>query len=287
MSRGVTPRSRRALGARLSRLAAYALMVAVTLVHLAPIVFMLVASLKPDDRVLADGASLRAFLPLGASLDNYRDVLARVDFFRFLANSLLITGAIVVFGLVVNSLAGYALARLAWRGRRIVLLAVLALLILPFEAIAVPLYFEMMFVGWRDNYVVQIVPFIANAFSIYLFATFFQSLPKELEEAARMDGAGPWTTFRRIIVPLSKPAFASVAILTFLTYWGSYLWPLMVTSGPAVRPLPLAIAVFQNETRQWGDIMAFGVMMVLPVLVIFILFQRWFVRSVAATGLKG
>jgi multiple sugar transport system permease protein len=271
----------------LRRLAVYALLAGVTLLHTAPIVFMLVASLKPDSRVLADGAGPLAFVPVDASLQNYRDVLERVDFSRFLANSLLITGAIVALGLVVNSLAGYALARLSWRGRNTVLLAVLALLILPFEAIAVPLYFEMMFVGWRDNYAVQVVPFIANAFSIYLFYTFFLSLPRELEEAARIDGAGPWTTFFRIIVPISKPAFASVAILTFLTWWGSYLWPLMVTSGPAVRPLPLAVAVFQNETRQWGDIMAFGVMMVAPVLVIFLVFQRWFVRGVAATGLKG
>jgi len=265
----------------------YAALTVLVLLHVAPIAFMFAASFKPDERVLRDGASLLAFVPVDASLQNYRDVFERVELGRFLFNSLFITGAIVAVGLLVNSLAGYALARLRWPGRQAVLTGVLALLILPFEAIAVPLYFEMMYVGWRDSYTVQIVPFLANAFSIYLFYTFFLGLPRELEEAARVDGAGPWTTYFRVIVPLAKPAFASVAILTFLMYWGSYLWPLMVTSGPEVRPLPLAIAVFQNQSRQWGDIMAFGVLMVLPVMAIFFVFQRWFVRGVAASGLKG
>lgn len=274
-------------GAQLGTVLVYALLTVLALLHVAPIAFMFAASFKADARVLQESGSWLAFVPLEASWQNYRDVFERVDFGRFLFNSLFITGSIVVCGLLVNSLAGYALARLRWPGRRAALTAVLALLILPFEAIAVPLYFEMMTIGWRDNYLVQIVPFVANAFSVYLFYTFFLGLPRELEEAARVDGAGPWTTYFRIIVPLARPAFASVAILTFLTYWGSYLWPLMVTSSPDVRPLPLAIAVFENQTKQWGDIMAFGVMMVLPVMVIFFLFQRWFVRGVASSGLKG
>ena len=142
--------------------------------------------------------------------------------------------------------------------------------------------------GWRDTYIVQIIPFIANAFSIYLFYTYFLGLPKELEESARIDGAGVLRTFFLIIAPNALPAFASVAILTFLTQWGAFLWPLMVTSGDAVRPLPLAIATFHSlPPLQWGDIFAFGVMMVTPVILVFIVFQRWFVRGVVATGIKG
>jgi multiple sugar transport system permease protein len=142
--------------------------------------------------------------------------------------------------------------------------------------------------GWRDTYIVQIVPFVANAFSIYLFYTFFIGLPKELDEAARVDGAGPLRIFLRIIAPNSKPVFATVAILTFLTQWGSFLWPLMVTSGEAVRPLPVAIAEFHTlPPLQWGDIMAFGVMMVAPILIVFVIFQRWFIQGVSATGIKG
>jgi len=203
-------------------------------------------------------------------------------------NSVIITGTIVAGGLIVNSLAGYAFARLRWHGRDYIFALVIALMILPFEAIAVPLFYQMSVIGWRDTYIVQIIPFIANAFSIYLFYTFFIGLPKELDEAARVDGAGPLLIFLKIIAPNSRPVFATVAILTFLTQWGSFLWPLMVTSGEAVRPLPVAIATFHTlPPLQWGDIMAFGVMMVAPILVIFIIFQRWFIQGVSFTGIKG
>jgi multiple sugar transport system permease protein len=156
------------------------------------------------------------------------------------------------------------------------------------EAIAVPLFYEVTLLGWRDTYLVQIVPFIANAFSIYLFYTFFLGLPGELEEAARIDGAGPWRIFFYIVAPNARPVFATVAILTFLTQWGSFLWPLMVTHSEDVRPLPLGIAAFYTlPPLQWGDIFSFGVMMVSPVLLVFMVFQRWFVQGVATTGVKG
>jgi multiple sugar transport system permease protein len=161
-------------------------------------------------------------------------------------------------------------------------------MIIPFEAIAVPLFFQVTLLGWRNTYLAQILPFVANTFSIYLFYTFFIGLPKELEEAARIDGASTLRTFFEIIVPISKPVFATVAILTFLTQWGSFLWPLMVTIGEGVQPLPVAIATFQTQPPvQWGDIMSFGVMMVAPILVVFLIFQKWFVEGVASTGTKG
>ena len=258
------------------------------LLLISPIGFMLAGSLKPDTRVLVEAGSWRAFLPAEISFGNYRDVFARVDFIHYLFNSLLINGLIVGTGLLVNSLAGYAFARLPWRGRELLFGLVLALMIIPLEAIAVPLFYLVTMAGWRDTYLVQILPFIANAFSIYLFYTFFLGMPRELEEAARVDGAGVLRTFFSIIVPNAKPVFASVAILTFLTQWGSFLWPLMVTSGERVRPLSLAIATFYGlPPLQWGDIFAFGVMMIMPILLVFLIFQRWFVRGVAATGIKG
>jgi len=255
---------------------------------IAPILLMVAGSFKPDAQVLIEAGSLKAFFPDQISLQNYRDVFARVGFGRYLFNSLLISGSIVVFGLVVNSLAGYAFARMQWRGRDRLFALMLMIMIVPLEAIAVPLFYEVTLFGWRDTYIVQIIPFIANSFSIYLFYTFFLGLPRELEEAARIDGAGVLRTFVAIIVPNAKPAFATVAILTFLTQWGAFLWPLMVTSGEAVRPLPLGIAAFYTlPPLQWGDIFAFGVMMVAPILILFLVFQRWFVRGVAATGIKG
>jgi multiple sugar transport system permease protein len=271
-----------------SSIGSYLLLIFLSLIFVAPIAFMLVASLKPDELVLSQAGTLQGFIPTPASLQNYRDVFDRVNFGQFFINSLFITSMVVLVGLVVNSLAGYAFARLRWKGRATLLLVVLALMIIPFEAIAVPLFFQITLLGWRNTYLAQILPFIANAFSIYLFYTFFIGLPKELEEAARIDGASIIRTFWEIIVPISKPVFATVAILTFLTQWGSFLWPLMVTIDEQVRPLPVAISSFQTlPPIQWADIMSFGVMMVAPILVVFLLFQKWFVEGVAATGTKG
>lgn len=266
----------------------YSILIGAALIFLMPIGTMLAGSLKSDDLVLMEAGTLRGYFPMEANLQNYRDVLERVPFLRYLFNSVFITCAIVISGLLVNSLAGYAFARMQWRGRDSLLLAVIALMIIPLEAIAVPLFYQVTFFGWRDTYLVQIVPFIANAFSIYLFYTFFLGLPRELEEAARIDGAGAWRIFFVIIMPNAKAVFATVAILTFLTQWGAFLWPLMVTYSEAVRPLPLGIASFYTlPPLQWGDIFAFGVMMVTPVLLIFLVFQRWFVKGVATTGVKG
>jgi multiple sugar transport system permease protein len=273
---------------RLSTLSSYLALSVLALLFIAPIVFMIVGSLKPDELVLSEAGTFKAFLPDKVSFQNYWDVFKRVDFARFFFNSLFITGAIVLAGLLVNSLAAYAFARLRWRGRALLFALVLALMIIPLEAIAVPLFFQVTLFGWRNTYVAQILPFIANAFSIYLFYTFFIGLPKELEEAARVDGAGTIRTFFEIIVPVSLPVFASVTILTFLTQWGSFLWPLMVTVDEQVRPLPVAIASFQTlPPLQWGDIMSFGVMMVAPILIVFLIFQKWFVEGVASTGTKG
>ncbi len=273
---------------RSAQLLNYLALVVAAALFVAPLLFMILGSLKPENRVLADAGGWRAFVPDTVGLQNYLDVFARVHFVRYLLNSLFISAMIVVCGLIVNSTAGYAFARLQWRGRSVLFAAVLAIMIIPLEAIAVPLFYQVTLFGWRDTYLVQIVPFVANAFSIYLFYTFFIGLPRELEEAARIDGAGVLRTFVSVVVPNSKPVFATVAILTFLMQWGAFLWPLMVTSGEAVRPLPLAVATFYGlPPLQWGDIFAFGVMMVSPILIVFLLFQRWFVRGVVATGIKG
>jgi len=142
--------------------------------------------------------------------------------------------------------------------------------------------------GWLDSYHVQIIPFIADALSIFLFYQFFINLPKDLEEAALVDGASFLRIYWSIVLPLSKPVFATVAILQFILRWGEFLWPLMVSRGETFRPLPLAMQqFFSQDPKMWGDIMAFAAMMTVPVLIIFLLFQKWFVQSVASTGVKG
>jgi multiple sugar transport system permease protein len=266
----------------------YSVLTAAAFVYISPILFMVIGSLKPDRLVLAEAGSFRAFIPTQASFQNYADVFRRVSFERYMLNSIFITASIVLGGLFLNSMAGYAFARLQWKGRDVVFAFVLSLMILPFEAIAAPLFFQVTKLGWRNTYTAQILPFVANAFSIYLFYSFFIGMPKELEEAARTDGAGAFRTFFEIIIPNSKPVFATVTIVTFLFYWGFFLWPLIITSGETVRPLPVGIAEFKTlPPLKWGDIMAFGVMMIAPVLVVFLAFQKWFVRGVATAGIKG
>ncbi|WP_454853696.1 carbohydrate ABC transporter permease [Promicromonospora soli] len=280
----------------------YATMVALAVFFLFPLVFMFVSSLKPDNQILSDVTSLRAFLPVGdVSLDNYGDVFDRVPVARFLFNSVLVTVLIVGLGLIVNSMCGFALSRLEWRGRGLVLGLVIATLIVPFETIAVPMVYwvaqlpTLVFeggvlkydFGWLNSYHVQIVPFIANAFSIFLFTQYFSTIPKSLDEAARIDGAGWFTIYRRIVVPLAGPAFATVAILTFLPAWNQYLWPLMVVQQEELRPVMVGMQYFFQVNPAWGEVMAYTSLITLPVLVVFLSFQRAFVSSVAASGVKG
>lgn len=274
--------TRRTLG----RAGAYVALVGLAAVFVAPIAFMAAGSFEPEERVLSDAGSWRAFWPDEPTLQNYRDVFRRVPYLNYLASSAIVTGGTVLFGLLLNSMAGYALARLRFRGRGALLGMVLALLVVPFEAIAVPLFFMTTSLGWRDDYLVQIVPFAANALSIYLFYTFFLDLPPDLEDAARIDGAGLLRTFFQIAAPNAKPAYAAVGLLTFLLHWSLYLWPLLATTSEDVRPLVLGVATFYGlPPLRWGDIFAFGVLMVLPAIVLFVLLQRLLVRGLTQSGL--
>lgn len=267
----------------------YAVMIILAGLFLFPLIYMFASSFKPDDQVLSNSQSLEAFLPTPFNgFENYADAFERAEFGRVFLNSVIISASIVGLGLIVNSLCGYALARLDFPGRKILVGLVIALIIIPFEALAVPLLFMGAEVNLLDTYQIQILPFIANPLFIFLFYTFFLGIPRSLEEAARIDGAGPIRVFTTIAAPLAKPAYATVAILGFLFTWGQFLWPTMVTRGPDVRPLPVGINVFYNLPPQsWGDIMAFATMMILPLLVIFLIFQRQFIQGVASSGVKG
>ena len=275
----------------------YAIMILLGIFFLFPIVFMLVSSVKQDEmQVVRDMSTLRAFLPVGdVGIQNYLDVFGSLNFGKLMFNSVFIMLVTVILGLLINSMIAYALARLRFRGRGILLAIVVALNIIPFEAVAVPLLLvvkELPWFGgatsWLDTYHVQIIPFVADAFSIFLFYQFFISIPKDLEEAALVDGASYWRIFWSIVLPLSKPIFATVAILQALAAWNRFMWPLMVTRGENVRPLTVGIqSFFGQDPRLWGDLMAFAAMITIPVLIVFLLFQRWFVQGVARTGIKG
>jgi multiple sugar transport system permease protein len=268
----------------------YLLMIFLGIFFLFPTVFMLISSVKTDEtQVLSDMSNLYAFVPYGQlGLKNYFDVFDQMPFERFMFNSVFIVGSIVLSGLVINSLIAYALSRLRFKGRNLLVAVIIALIIIPIEAIVVPLLLLVNRFGWLDTYHVQIIPFIAHPLSIFLFYQFFINLPKDLEDAALVDGAGHLRIYWSIILPLSRPVFATVAILQFILRWSDFLWPLMVTRGIEVRPLMVAMQqFFSQDPKVWGDIMAFAAMITVPVLIIFLLFQKWFVQSVASTGVKG
>lgn len=286
--------ARRERAARLIQYALHALLVAF---FLFPLLFLFVSALKSDElQLLKDMGSLNAFVPYGEiSWQNFADVLQGATFKRAFFNSVFTVSLTVALGVLVNSMLAYALARFRFTGRNALLSMIVAMIIIPFEAIAVPL---LMLVnelpwfpgdsGWLDSYHVQIIPFIAHAFSVYLFYQFFIALPKDLEEAALMDGAGRMRIYWSIVMPLSKPVIATVAVLQFLSRWGDLLWPVMAIRGDTFATLPLAMQTFFGQyPRQWGDVMAFAAMATLPTLLIFVIFQRWFVRSAVSSGIKG
>jgi multiple sugar transport system permease protein len=263
-----------------------------------PLLFMIISSFKPDIQIFSDLGSVKAFLPVGdLSFENYFGVFDRVPFAQFLLNSVIISVSTVVLGLIVNSMAAFALSRLRFRGQKVILGVILATLIVPFETMALPLlwwvntlpFFDVngFSQGWLDTYQVQIVPFIANAFSIYLFYQYFDSIPKELDEAATVDGAGWFRIYRSIVMPLAGPAVATVAILTFLPAWNQYLWPLMVVQSEELRPAMVGIDYFKQLNVSWGQIMAYASIITVPVLVLFVAFQRSFINSIASSGVKG
>jgi multiple sugar transport system permease protein len=285
-------------GQRLSEVGTYLLMVILGIVFIFPIVFMFMSSLKPTEQLLRDSASFRAFLPVGdISLDNYRAMFERAPVLRFLFNSLLVTSLTVGIGLFINSLAAYAIAVLRWSGKGIILGVIIATLIVPFETVAVPLLLivsklpsigaEGLTTGWINTYHVQIFPFLAQALIIFLFVQFFKSLPYELVEAARIDGAGWFQTYWRIYVPISGPVFSTAAILMIISMWNQYLWPLMTVQSEALRPVMIGLSYFFQLNVAWGEVMSFLSFITIPVLIFFLLIQRTYIESIAASGIKG
>lgn len=276
----------------------YLVLILVAVVFVFPLVFMVVSSLKPSDQLLADTGGIRAFLPVGdISLDNYAAAFRRAPVGTFILNSVIVTGVTVALSLLVCSLAAFSFVFLRWQGRDLVLAVILATLIAPFETIAVPLLLvasklpwiglDGLTVGWLNTYRVQIVPFIADGLTIFLFVQYFKDLPGELVEAARVEGASNWQIYRKVIMPLAGPVLATAAILKFLVMYNQYLWPLMVVQEEGRRPVMVGLQYFFQLNPAWGEIMAYLSLITLPVLIFYLALQRAFIASIASTGVKG
>jgi multiple sugar transport system permease protein len=276
----------------------YLVLCLIALIFLFPLVFMINSSFKPDNQLLADTSSLRAFLPVGdISLDNYFGAFQRAPVGLFVLNSVLVTGATVLLSLLICSLAAFSFAFLRWKGRDLVLSIVIATLIIPFETIAIPLLLlvsklpwiglEGLQWGWLNTYRVQIIPWIADGLTIFLFVQYFKGLPGELIEAGRVEGASWWQIYYRIVMPLSGPVLATAAILKFLVMYNQYLWPLIVVQQESFRPVMVGLGYFFQLNVAWGEVMAYLTLITVPVLIFYLLLQRAFIASIASAGVKG
>jgi len=283
---------------RLRLVVRYAVLTLIAVIFIFPLVFMVMSSLKPDQQLLADTGSLRAFLPVGdIGLDNYREAFARAPVGLFVFNSMLVTAVTVVLSLLICSLAAFSFVFLTWTGRGVILSIILATLIVPFETIAIPLLLiasklpwigaEGLTFGWLNSYRVQIVPFIADGLTIFLFVQYFRDLPGELIEAARVEGATWMQIYTRIVMPLSGPVVATAAILKFLVMYNQYLWPLMVVQQESYRPVMVGLQYFFQLNIAWGEVMAYLSLITVPVLAFYLVLQRAFIASIASTGVKG
>jgi len=273
-----------------ARVGIYFALTLLSLIFIFPTAFMLISSFKVNEmQILGDMTSIKGFIPYGEmGLQNYKDVFKNMDFIRFFLNSVLITGSTITLGFFVNSSVAFSLARLKFKGRNLILTIIVALIVIPIESLVIPMLLMVNRWGMVDTYIVQILPFIADPFYIYLYYQFFIGLPRSLDEAVIIDGGSYFRLYWQFTLPLSKPIIVTVIILSAIARWGEFLWPLMTTRGAAYRPLTVAMQqLFTLNPRMWGDIFAFASMTTIPLLVLFLIFQRHFVGSIAATGIKG
>ena len=263
----------------------YLVLGAGVLLMLAPFAWMLLGSFKPEAELQRVPPT---WWPETPSLDNYRQLFDRLDFPRFFANSVLVAVAVTVGNLVFCSMVGYALAKLDFAGKRLLFGLVLGMLMVPGVVTFVPLFVLVSNLGLVNTYPGLILPFLVTPLGVFLMRQFIMGLPDELIEAARIDGAGEWRIFARVIMPLCGPALATLSILTFLSSWNNFLWPLVVAQSEDKYTLPVALALYsigQNATR-YGLLLAGSVVVILPVIALFVALQRHFVQGIATTGIK-
>jgi multiple sugar transport system permease protein len=269
----------------LSRWTKWALLLGGAVIIALPFLWMLGASFKPESDIF--GYPLR-LQPTHPTFANYVGIWHELPFFRLLVNSVVFAGGVTVCSVFFDSLAAYALARLRFPGRTLAFYLVLATLMVPFQVTLVPV-FELLFkMHWLNTYQGLIVPRATSAFGIFLLRQFFITVPRELDEAAQAEGASEWYIYSRIMLPLAKPALATLAVFYFMNNWNDFLWPLVVTSTTNMRTLPAGLTLFAGQyVVEHGVLMAGALISLLPLAVAFALAQRYFTQGIATTGLKG
>ena len=275
---------RRARGAAVGRGVLYLLLAASALAMALPFYWMITTSLK----ALPDVFRAPFALPIPPLWSNYPAVFETIPFARCYLNTLFVAVARTLGVLLTSAMAAYAFARLRFPGRDALFMVYLGTMMLPSQVTMIPNFILMRFLGWRDTYQALIVPHLFSAFGTFLLRQFFLTLPIDLEEAAVIDGATPWDVFRRIALPLCRPALATLAVFTFLGAWNDFMWPLIMTDSPELAVLNVGLSYLQQMSHtDWPLLMAGAVMALLPVLAVYVAAQRQFVEGIALTGIKG
>ncbi len=269
----------------LRRLVIHLVLLAGALWALFPFAWMVLTSLKG----YAEASAARTLLPTRWLFSNYILAWNQVGVFpRYFANTIFIASATVLGVLITSTLAAYAFARMEFPGRETLFMILLATMMVPFEVTLVPNFILMRTLKWADHYEALIIPWTASAFSIFLLRQFFRAIPQELQDAAVIDGCGPFRFLVSIILPLSRPALVTSALFTFLGSWNSLMWPLLVTNRPEMRPIQVGIATFITDAGTQAQLLLAAVTIsVIPVILIYLLLQRWFIEGIATVGIRG
>ena len=272
------PRIRQGIG--------YALLCLIALAFLAPLIFMVATSLKAPADVFTVPPTL-----VGSEVrwKNYAEAFTFTPFLRYLVNGVIVATAGTAITVAVAALSGYAFSRLRWRGRNLVFAGFLATLMIPQEVLVVPMYIMMQKLSWVNTFTALIVPWAFTAFGAFLLRQFFLTIPHELDDAARVDGAGPVRTFVSVMLPLARPSLAVLAVFTFISYWNSFIWPLVVINDiPKLATVPLGLQqFFSSQSSNWHLLMAASTVSMAPTVIVLILLQRHLVRGIVTSGFGG
>jgi len=267
----------------------YLLLALIGVFFVFPLLWTLISSVKPENDIVAYPPR---WVPVHFTLGGYAAVLHRYPYLTWMFNSIIVAVASTLFVLVLTSLAAYAFARIEFRGRKVLFAIVISMLLIPIQVYVVPLFLLTSALGLLNSLLSLILVSGAQVTGVYILTSFFKTIPRELDEAARIDGAKDFAIFRSIILPLSNAPLSSVAILTFITNWNSFLWPLISIRDNVVKTLPVGIAQFmgnagQNASSEYGPGLAAAMMAIVPSVIVFLLLQRYFVQGIASSGIKG
>lgn len=267
----------------------FAILTLTSAFFLIPLAWVLASSLRPAGSLYeyANPLTWKTFFPANITLENYRKIFVDLLFGRAILNSLFVSISTVFFGVLVSSMAGFALAKFRFRGRQLIFVIVLVTFMVPFESIVIPLYVLVRGIGLENSYAALILPGVGNGLGIFLFKQFFEEVPNELLEAARMDRASWFRIYVQILLPLCMPAIATVVVMTFMFQWNSLFWPLVATHSSRFEVVQVAVAANRmSEDTSWANLFSAAIAGSLPPVVVFLFLQKYFIQGISGTGLK-